>query len=43
MKTRRTIEILIYSLVVILSVLALTMAALSSSYELDTRVVYQGF
>jgi hypothetical protein len=43
MTTRQKIELLIYGLVIVLSVGVLALATLSSSFELDTRVVYQGF
>ena len=37
------IERLIYGLVILLSLFVLALAVLSSSFEIDTRVVYQGF
>ena len=43
MTTRKKIELLVYGIVIVLSVGVLTLATLSSSFELDTRVVYQGF
>ena len=43
MMTRQKIEWIIYGLVIVLSLAALVLAGLSSSFEVDTRVVYQGF
>ena len=43
MTTRQKVEGLIYGLVILLSLGVLALTTLSSSYEIDTRVVYQGF
>ncbi len=43
MTTRQKTEWFIYGLVIVLSVGVLVLATLSSFYEVDTRVVYQGF
>lgn len=43
MTTQRKIEVLVYGLAIALSLVALGLATLSSSFEVDTRVVYQGF
>jgi hypothetical protein len=43
MTTRQKIEWFIYGLAIMLSLVALGLATLSSSFECDTRVVYQGF
>lgn len=43
MTTRQIIECVIYALAVMLCIVALMMAILSASFDLDSRVVYQGF
>jgi hypothetical protein len=43
MTTRQKIEWLVYFLAIVFSLAAVGLAALSSSFEIDTRVVYQGF
>ncbi len=43
MTKQRKIEVLVYILVIVLSAATLALAALSSSLETDTRVIYQGF
>lgn len=43
MTKRRKIELLVYGVVVVVSLVLLAMAAISSSSDFDTRVVYQGF
>ena len=43
MTTRQKIERLTYALAIALSLIVLAFAILASSYEVDTRVVYQGF
>ena len=43
MRPLQKIEGFIYALIIALSVIALTLAILSSSFAFDTKVVYQGF
>ena len=43
MTTQRKIEVLVYTLVIVLCVVVIALVAVSSSLETDTRVIYQGF